>query len=118
MGYYDDGSIGRDDDSSSSIIARISGAKLAILASLIMVGGFFAVQAMFGFPIKDLIRNEVTIDAKVVIKDHNTNTCVVESSLDHEPRTIQNCPYSKGDILTITYKQGTVPIEKYALKKS
>ena len=36
---------------------------------------------------------------------------------DHEPRTIQNCPYSKGDILTITYKQGTVPIQKYTLKK-
>ncbi|HEY7111282.1 MAG TPA: hypothetical protein VH415_17780 [Nitrososphaeraceae archaeon] len=118
MGYYDDGSFGRDDDSSSSIIARISGAKLAILAVLIMIGGFFAVQAMFGFPVKDLIRSEVTGDAKVVIKDHNTNTCVVESSLDHEPRTIQNCHYNKGETLTITYKKGTVPIEKYVLKSS
>ncbi|HEY7080926.1 MAG TPA: hypothetical protein VH500_14600 [Nitrososphaeraceae archaeon] len=118
MDYYDDGGFGRDDDSSSSIIAKISGTKLAILASLIMIGGFFAVQAMFGFPIKDLIRNEVTDNAKVVIKDHNTNTCVVESSVDHEPRTIQNCHYNKGDTLTITYKQGTVPIEKYVLKKN
>jgi hypothetical protein len=117
LGYYDDGGFGRDDDSSSSIIARISGAKLAILACIIMVGGFFAVQAMFGFPIKDLIRNEVTEDTKVVIKDHNTNTCVVESSVDHEPRTIQNCHYNKGDTLTITYKRGTVPIEKYVLKQ-
>ena len=49
LGYYDDSSLGRDDDSSSSIFARISGARLAILAALIMVGGFFAVQAMFGF---------------------------------------------------------------------
>jgi hypothetical protein len=73
---------------------------------------------MFGFPIRDLIRAEVTDDAKVVIKDHNTNTCIVESSLDHEPRTIQNCPYNKGDTLTITYKKGTVPIVKYVLKES
>jgi hypothetical protein len=64
---------------------------------------------MFGFPIKDLIRKEVTDQAKVVIKDNNTNTCVVESSIDHEPRNIQNCPYNKGDTLIITYKQGTLP---------
>lgn len=116
MGFHDDSGLSGDEDSSSSIIARVSGAKLAILAALIMVGGFFAVQAMFGFPIKDLIRKEVTDEAIIVIKNNDTNTCIVESSIDHEPRTIQNCPYNKGDTLLITYKRGTVPIEKYTLK--
>ncbi len=118
MGCYGDGSIGSDDDSSSSIIARISGVKLAILAALIMVGGFLAVQIMFGFPIKDLVRKEITGRAIVMIKDNETSSCIVESSIDHEPRTIHNCPYNKGDILLITYKQGNVPIEKYTLIKS
>jgi hypothetical protein len=41
LGYYDDGSFNQDDDFSSSIIARISGVKLAIIDCLIMVGNFF-----------------------------------------------------------------------------
>lgn len=78
---------------------------------------FLPFRPCLDFPIKDLIRNEVTNQAKAVIKDNNTNT-FVKSSTDHEPRSIQNCPYNKGDTLLITYKQGTLPIEKYTLKKS
>ena len=40
---------------------------------VIDLGSFFAVQAMFGFPIKDLIRNELTEEARVVIKDRQGN---------------------------------------------
>jgi hypothetical protein len=29
------------------------GKKMGILAVIIIIGGFFGVQAMFGFPIKD-----------------------------------------------------------------
>jgi hypothetical protein len=101
-------------DSDTSIFAGMSGKKLGILIALIGLGGFFAVQAMFGFPIKDLIRKDITDEAKVVAKDQQ-GTCVVEGS-DHQPRGILNCPYKKGDILIVTFKQGTAPIEKYHLK--
>jgi 16S rRNA A1518/A1519 N6-dimethyltransferase RsmA/KsgA/DIM1 with predicted DNA glycosylase/AP lyase activity len=71
---------------------------------------------MFGFPIKDIIiRKEITEEAKIVLKD-NQGTCIVEAS-DQEPRTISNCPYNIGDKLIITFKQGTVPIQKYHLKE-
>jgi hypothetical protein len=95
----------------------MSGKELGIIVVLALIGGFFAVQAMFGFPIKDIIiRKEITGEAKVVLKD-NQGTCIVEAS-DLEPRTIPNCPYKIGDKLIITFKQGTVPIEKYHIKGS
>jgi hypothetical protein len=92
----------------------MSGKRLGILIALIGLGGFFAVQAMFGFPIKDLIRKEITDEVKVVTKDQQ-GTCVVEGS-DQQPRGIPNCAYKKGDVLIVTFKQGTAPIEKYHLK--
>jgi hypothetical protein len=101
-------------DSDTSIFAGMSGKRLGILIALIGLGSFFAVQAMFGFPIQDLIRKDITDEAKVVAKDQQ-GTCVVEGS-DHQPRGILNCPYKKGDILIVTFKQGTAPIEKYHLK--
>jgi hypothetical protein len=104
-----------DSDPDSSIFSRMSGKELGIIVILAIIGGFLAVQAMFGFPIKDIIiRKEITGDAKVVLKD-NQGTCIVEGS-DQEPRTIPNCPYKIGDKLIITFKQGTVPIEKHRLK--
>jgi hypothetical protein len=61
--------------------------KLAILTVIVGLGAFIAVQAIFGFPIKDLIRKSVTDEAKAVTKDHR-GTCVVEPS-DHRPRVSQ-----------------------------
>ena len=69
---------------------------------------------MFGFPIKDLIRTDVTGQAKVVTKSEGT--CVVIGS-DQHPRGIPNCPYKLGDTLIITYKQGMASVEKYQLKR-
>lgn len=100
--------------SDTSVFAGMSGKKLGILIALIGLGGFFAVQAMFGFPIKDLIRKEVTDEAKVVTKDQQ-GTCVVEAS-DHQPRGIPDCQYKKDDIIIVTFKQGTASIEKHHLK--
>lgn len=68
---------------------------------------------MFGFPIKDLIRGEVTGQAKVVTKSEGT--CVVISS-DQHPRGIPDCQYRVGDTLIITYKQGMAAVDKYQLK--
>jgi hypothetical protein len=65
----------------------MSGKKLAILTVIVGLGAFIAVQAIFGFPIKDLITKSVTDEAKTVTKDQ-CGTCVVEPS-DHRPRVSQ-----------------------------
>jgi hypothetical protein len=110
VGYdFDSGS-----DIGSSPFSKMSGKKMAALAILVIIGAVFGVQFLFGFPLKDLFRREITDNARVVIKD-DQGTCVVESS-DHEPRSISSCHYKVGDTLTITYKEGTAPIEQYHLK--
>jgi hypothetical protein len=109
MGYDD-----FDSESYSSIFSHMSGKKLAALAILIIIGAIFGVQVLFGFPLKDLIRKEVTDEAKVVIKDDH-GICIVEAS-DRQPRSIPNCQYKVGDILVVTFKEGTAPIERYHLK--
>ena len=86
---------------------------MALLVVIIIIGGFFGVQAMFGFPIKDLIRSDVTDQAKVVTKSEGT--CVVIGS-DQHPRGIPDCPYKIGDTLIIIYKQGMASVENYQLK--
>ena len=103
-----------DSYSSSSALSRMSGKKLAGIVILVVIGAFFVIQALFGFPIKDVFRNDVTEAAKVVIKD-NAGTCIVEAS-DHQPRAISNCPYKAGDTIIVTFKEGTQFIEKYAPK--
>lgn len=110
MGYDS----GFDSDSDTSIFSRMSGKELGIIIIIAIIGGFFAVQAMFGFPIKDIIRKEVTEENKVILKDQE-GTCVVEGS-DQQPRGIPNCPYKIGDTVIVTFKQGTAPIEKYHIK--
>ena len=110
MGYDPEFNPEPDD---TSIFSRLSGKEFGIIIILAIIGGFFAVQAMFGFPIKDIIRREITEEDKVVLKDQQ-GTCVVMGS-DQHPRGIPNCPYKIGDTLIVTYKQGTAPIEKYHL---
>jgi hypothetical protein len=103
-----------DSDSPSSNLSRMSGKKLTALVIVIILRVFFGTQALFGFPLKDLIRKEVTDDAKVVIKDDH-GICIVEAS-DRQSHSISNCPYKGGDTLIVTFKEGTAPIEKYRLK--
>jgi len=57
-----------DSDAGTGLFSSMSGKKLALLALIIIIGGFFVVQAMFGFPIKDLIRTDVTDQVKIVTK--------------------------------------------------
>ena len=104
-----------DSYSSSSALSRMSGKKLAALVILVVIGAFFVIQALFGFPIKDVFRKDVTVDAKVVIKD-DSGTCIVEAS-DHQPRSIPNCPYKVGDTIIVTFKEGTEFIEHYKSKR-
>ena len=51
MGYDS----GFDSDSDSSIFSRMSGKELGIIVILAIIGGFLAVQRIFGFPIKDIL---------------------------------------------------------------
>jgi hypothetical protein len=101
-------------DANTGLFSTMPGKKMALLVVIIIIGGFFGVQAMFGFPIKDLIRSDVTNQEKVISKSEGT--CVVIGS-DQHPRGIPDCQFKVGDTLIITYKQGTAPVEKYQLKR-
>jgi hypothetical protein len=102
-----------DADANTGLFSSMSGKKMALLVVIIIIGVFFGVQALLGFPIKDLIRSDVTDQAKVVTKSEGT--CVVIGS-DQHPRAIPDCQYKIGDTLIITYKQGMAAVEKYRLK--
>jgi len=84
----------------------ISVRALILLFSAGAVAGFI-VLATFVFPLSNLIRDEVSEQATVLIKQDTT--CVVEAS-DQRPRTIENCSFDAGDSLLISYKEGTLPI--------
>ena len=75
--------------------------KLLLLFALCAFGAFLFL-AIFVFPITNLIRDQVTAEAKVITKDNGI--CVIETP-DH-PRGISNCKYDIGDILIVHYTQG------------
>jgi hypothetical protein len=99
----------------SSLFSRMSGKRLALLVFLIAVAAFFVVQAMFGFPIKDLFRSVVMEADKVVIKNELQNTCVIEGA-EHQLRIILDCPYKNGDTVIVTFRTGTAEILSHHLK--
>lgn len=88
----------------------ISMKKLAII---IIAGGIVAVFAISGFQARNIFRDSVTEDATVEIKQGTS--CIVEGS-DRVPRTISNCEYEIGDVVSITYKPGQPAIERHELK--
>lgn len=55
------------------------GKKMLIYAGIAIVGIFFGLQAMFGFPLFKSFESDSVSDARVVIKDANGN-CVLEAS--------------------------------------
>ncbi len=97
------------------MFSKIKGKELALLVSLLCIGAFVVVQAMFGFPIKDLFRADASDDEMVIIKNDLQKTCVVEGA-EHQPRVITECSYKKGDKIVVTYKQGTSSIISHHLK--
>ncbi|PWU82762.1 MAG: hypothetical protein DLM72_00070 [Candidatus Nitrosopolaris wilkensis] len=46
-----------DADANTGLFSSIPGKQMALLVMIIIIGAFFGIQAMFGFPIKDLIRS-------------------------------------------------------------
>ena len=100
-----------DGGSGGGMFEKMSGKTLAILFALAFFGAFMVLQVIWGFPIFDLfVKKTVTEDVKIAIKDGNV--CIVETS-DRMPRRIEDCPYSAGDLVTVTYDQGRVGIESY-----
>lgn len=90
---------------------KTSGKTLATLFGLAFFGAFMVLQVIWGFPIIALfVKKMVTEDAKIAIKDGNV--CIVETS-DRTPRRIEDCPYSTGDLVTVTYSKERAGIESH-----
>ena len=101
MGYGED----------EGMLERMSGKAFPIIFGLLFFGAFMALQLIWGFPIIDLfVKKTMTEDAQIAIKDDKV--CVVETS-DRTPRRIQDCPYSAGDLITVTYSEGRAGIESH-----
>jgi hypothetical protein len=93
------------------MLERMPGKAFLIIFGLLFFGVFMALQVIWGFPIVDLfIKRTVTEDAQIAIKDDKV--CIVETS-DRTPRRIQDCPYSVGDLVTVTYSEGRAGIESH-----
>ena len=86
--------------------------KKLVIAFLVIGIGAFIILGVFVFPVKNLIREEITAEVKVINK--NDGICVINTT-DH-PRGINQCPYQIGDSLIIKYKEGTSDIISHELK--
>jgi hypothetical protein len=92
--------------------SELSGKKAILLVAAAIVGIFFVLQALFGFPIFKPKSDVVDNSAVVIIKDQSDGSCIVEAS-DRIPRSISECPYEKDDVITITYTEGTDQIKNH-----
>ena len=81
-----------------------------MLAGPFLAGGFVIVFMLMGGSLNQLFRSSVQESILVQIKEGNT--CVVEAS-DGIPRSINNCPYQKGENITVNYKQGMPSLESH-----
>ncbi len=91
--------------------SEISSKKLFMIFGLIVLG-VFIILGVFVFPIKNLIREESSVETNVITI--NNGICVVDTP-DH-PRGINNCNYKIGDTVIVKYKEGTAEILSHALK--
>jgi hypothetical protein len=95
----------------SSTSSEPSIKKLVLIFGIIAIGAFI-ILSIFVFPIKNLIRDEITAEVKILSK--NDGICVVDTA-DH-PRGINECPYKTGDNVLVKYKEGTSDIISHELK--
>ena len=80
------------------------------LALIFVIGGIVVVFMLMGGSLTQLFSSG--IQENVVVQLKEGNTCVVEAS-DGVPPIINNCPYQKGDNITISYKQGLPTLESH-----
>ena len=95
----------------SSTPSEPSTKKLVLIFGILVIGAFI-ILSIFVFPNKNLIRDEITAEAKILSK--NDGICVVDTA-DH-PRGINECPYKTGDNVLVKYKEGTSDIISHELK--
>jgi hypothetical protein len=95
----------------SSTPSEPSTKKLVLIFGIIAIGAFI-ILSIFVFPIKNLIRDEITAEVKILSK--NDGICVIDTA-DH-PRGINECPYKTGDNVLVKYKEGTSDIISHELK--
>ncbi|HEX2107146.1 MAG TPA: hypothetical protein VHF28_05385 [Nitrososphaera sp.] len=82
----------------------LQGLSLGKLAIILIIAGVLIVFLISGFQVRDvLFAPNVTEETEVIIKDEE-GTCTVQAE-DDVPRTINNCTYDVGDIVSITYKR-------------
>jgi hypothetical protein len=82
----------------------LQGLSLGKLAIILIIAGVLIVFLISGFQVRDvLFAPNVTEETEVIIKDEE-GTCTVQAE-DDVPRTINNCTYDVGDIISITYKR-------------
>ncbi|HEX7031467.1 MAG TPA: hypothetical protein VF172_00560 [Nitrososphaera sp.] len=104
MGHYPD----------SSEFERMSTRKLAILFGLAFFGAFMVIQMIQGFPLFQLFTRQ-TVTGEVPVKFRQGDVCVIEPP-DLQPKEIHNCTYSEGDILIVSYYEGSTNVESHRLK--
>jgi hypothetical protein len=82
----------------------LQGLSLGKLAIILIIAGVLIVFLISGFQVRDvLFAPNVTEETEVIIKDEE-GTCTAQAE-DDVPRTINNCTYDVGDIVSITYKR-------------
>jgi hypothetical protein len=88
--------------------------SLGKLAIILIAAGAGIVFLISGFQARDvLFAPDITEETSVIIKDEQ-GTCIVQAE-DDVPRTIENCPYNVGDIISITYKREQPAISEHNL---
>ena len=92
----------------------LQGLSLGKLAIILIIAGVIIVFAISGFQVRDvLFAPNITEETEVIIKDQQ-GTCIVQAE-DDVPRTISNCSYDVGDIISITYKREQPSIMEHHL---
>lgn len=91
----------------------LQGLSLGKLAIILIIAGVVIVFAISGFQARDvLFAPNITEETEVIIKQQGT--CTVQAE-DDVPRTISNCAYDVGDIISITYKREQPSIMEHHL---
>jgi hypothetical protein len=91
------------------------GLSLGKLAIILIAAGVSIVFLISGFQARDvLFAPNISEESEVIIKDGQQGTCIVQAE-DDVPRTISDCPYDIGDIISITYKREQPPLLEHHL---
>lgn len=91
----------------------LQGLSLSKIAIILVAAGVIIVFAISGFQARDVIfAPNITEESEVIIKEQGI--CTVQAE-DDVPRTISNCAYDVGDIISITYKREQPPILEHHL---